>query len=542
MSAAETLRFALVATPNRVGDLDLNLERHLEWMRRARDRGADVVAFPECSLTGYGGGREHAIGLRDERIDRVRALAEEIGVRALVGLAERAGTHVHSSCALVGPSGVVGATRKINCIPEEDDVFAAGHDLPVFEVKGRRIGIAICADASVYEVPKILALRGAEIVFCPHANAHPGLRGDPQQWKSWRLRTWRRFLPDCGVYMLGCNLAGDETETGRARFCGGALALDPLGELLAQTEEGAAGESMVLVDLPRRENPARPLLDCLRPEILYGRSRWVFGRRASATSLESSECGAAAANVAEPSTADQATYWCAGAIAFHRMSSLGNYPIPTDPVRARMMAARVPEGVQAAAHALSSMSVGSALDRRRSTRQFGPAALAQTSLSALLWAGYGRQSQAADGEQRTVPSPGGFYALKAFVVARHVEGLAPGLYAYDPSEHRLSLVRAVEISAHRWFHDADDIRYEDASAWIVLVAQLDTVAGKYGERAYRHVLLEAGHVGQSISLAATVLDVACVAAGGFDDRAVADDIPLAHAGHLPVHCIVVGSR
>lgn len=526
------LRLALVSVPNQPGRVRDNLELHVRWIERAAERGAHAVLFPECGLTGYALPSAAALSREGPELDEIAEACRRHGVFAFVGFAEADRDRVFSTCAVVGPRGPLGAVRKINGIPEEANVFGAGTALPVFEVAGRRIGVAICADASTYEVPKILALRGAEIVVCPHANAHPGLRGSAKRWVEWRLSKWRRFMPDLGVDLVGSNLGGSvETEGGATRtFAGGVVALSPEGVV-------ADDDAMCIVRLAPRTNPALPLFECLRPNILYGRTGWAYGR------VEEDAPPTATA----PQTRDArvAQYHAASALAYHRASRLGDYPIP--PVDLRDEPWAIDDTVDGvctvdASHAMSlrEASLADVLNRRRSRRAFAAAPLSSSVLASLLWSAYGRQRASDDPEHRTVPSAGGLYPLRLFVIVERDAGFGVGAFVYVPQRGVLRRYDEAPISSVGWFA-TDDVDYGAASATLVIVAEIERVAVKYGERGYRYALLEAGHVAQNVVLAAAALDVACVPVGGFDDRATSNALKLDRATHLPVHCLVLGA-
>lgn len=161
---------------------------------------------------------------------------------------------------------------------------------------------------------------------------------------------------------------------------------------------------------------------------------------------------------------------------------------------------------------------------RRSRHRFSgkPLALATLAQILLLGDGVSARVRAADGIEwalRTAPSGGGLYPVELYCVAWRVDGLVPGLYHYEPMAHALTQVRPGEfrqaLAEATYLHR----ELEEAAACLILSAVFGRSKFKYGERAYRFVLLEAGHIAQNVLLAATAAGCGGLPVGGFtDDR------------------------
>jgi SagB-type dehydrogenase family enzyme len=188
------------------------------------------------------------------------------------------------------------------------------------------------------------------------------------------------------------------------------------------------------------------------------------------------------------------------------------------------------------------MPLGKALAARRSARSFATTPLPLRELAALLRAGYGitGELRAGDGVQplRAAPSGGALYPLELTVGARHVEGLEPGLYHFDPLDDALEKVREgpVAIAATTPFADIA----AEAAAVIVVSAVFWRSRFKYGLRGYRFALLEAGHVAQNILLAAAALELASVPLGGFYDRRVDEVLGVNGVDESALYLLCVG--
>jgi SagB-type dehydrogenase family enzyme len=183
---------------------------------------------------------------------------------------------------------------------------------------------------------------------------------------------------------------------------------------------------------------------------------------------------------------------------------------------------------------------------RRSQRAFADEPIAGDELSALLQAGYGvtgaLESPAGVRPMplRSVPSGGALYPLELYVGALRVEGLKPGLYHFDPLRPGLEVLRA-------------GLAPDDAAALstypeivsgcgvVVLVAAIfGRTRFKYGLRGYRFALLEAGHVGQNLVLAATALGLGAVPLGGFYDRPTDEFLGLDGVNESTLYTIAIG--
>ena len=126
---------------------------------------------------------------------------------------------------------------------------------------------------------------------------------------------------------------------------------------------------------------------------------------------------------------------------------------------------------------------------------------------------------------KTSPSAGARQPLETYLLAVNVDGLRPGLYHYVPDAHSLELVKKGATARTIARYVPDQPWYESAAALLILTAVFARTQWRYPfPRAYRSVLLEAGHVCQTFCLAATWLGLAPFCTGRFADAAVERDI------------------
>src|SRR5262249_28190897 len=204
-------------------------------LREAAGRGARLVVFPECAVTGYcfdckEEALPHAEPLPGPASDALAAECGRLGVWAVVGLLERAASDLFNACVLVGPAGLAAPYRKIHLPFLGVDRFTTPGDRPfaVHDLGGLRVGMNICYDGSFPESARVLMLLGADLVVLP-TNWPPGALSTVQYLIQ------ARALENL-VYYAAVNRVGEERGF---RFIGLSRLVDPFGELLAASSDSA---------------------------------------------------------------------------------------------------------------------------------------------------------------------------------------------------------------------------------------------------------------------------------------------------------------
>ncbi len=273
------VRVASVQFEHAAGDKEANFGKIRRFVRQAVERQVEILAFPECCITGYW-------FLRKLTRDGLLALAERVpdgpSTRALAGLSKEHGMTIgaglveldddgllHNTYVVAMPDGGWQRHRKIHAF-ESDDIVP-GSEFTVFDTPhGCRVAVLICYDCNINENVRIAALMGADVLLAPHqtggcASKNPHQMGviDRRAWderhvnpdaieaelKGDKGRAWlMRWLPsrahDNGMFVVFSNGVGvddDEVRTGNA------MILDPYGRILAETWR--AGDGMVVADL-----------------------------------------------------------------------------------------------------------------------------------------------------------------------------------------------------------------------------------------------------------------------------------------------------
>jgi predicted amidohydrolase len=262
-----------------LGDLEANVSRHLAWARKGLASGADLIVFPELSLTGYllqDLASEVAVSLREP--GPMRPLLEmSRRIPMVVGLVEEsAGHRFHNSAAFLAGGRVLHVHRKVY-LPtygmfDEGRFFAAGERLEAFTTPFGRMGLLICEDFWHPSAALVLAQDGADCLVVLSAGPTEGIdrrRGLIGQ------ETWRGLAKVTAqmqtVFVLYVNRVGFEDGVS---FAGGSCAFDPLGECLA--DGPVLEDGLVLCDLERAAlRRARVLYPLLRDERLQVLAREI---------------------------------------------------------------------------------------------------------------------------------------------------------------------------------------------------------------------------------------------------------------------------
>jgi SagB-type dehydrogenase family enzyme len=181
---------------------------------------------------------------------------------------------------------------------------------------------------------------------------------------------------------------------------------------------------------------------------------------------------------------------------------------------------------------------------RRSTRRFCRTPIGIADLASLLHFGYG-VSSVNEGTQyvrsfRAAPSGGALYPLEIYFHAALVGDLPAGVFHYNPSRNSLRLIREGDLVSSVASCLIQPEVAEGASVLFFLTALFQRSTFKYGERAYRFTLLEAGHVAQNINLAAAGLGLGTLNLGGYFDHDVDELLGLNGLTHSTIYLVAVG--
>jgi predicted amidohydrolase len=260
----KNLKIATAQFEHKSGDKDYNLSIIKRLSQRAAQQGADVIAFHECSVTGYTFARhldkQQMLDLAEvipsgESLSALTAYALEYDIIILAGLFEKdENDNLFKAQVCVDKNGLVAKHRKLH--PFINPHLQPGTSYTVFEILGWKCGILICYDNNVIENVRATKLLGADIIFMPHVtmctpSTRPGAGFvDAKLWKDkasnakqlreefdgLKGRAWlMKWLParayDNAVYAIFSNPIGMDDDQLKN---GCSMVIDPYGDVIAE--------------------------------------------------------------------------------------------------------------------------------------------------------------------------------------------------------------------------------------------------------------------------------------------------------------------
>jgi predicted amidohydrolase len=260
---------AQIAT--RLGDVDANLALHLDIIQQAKSRGAELVVFPELSLTGYVlQDLTPSVARRpvpeDPTFSPLFTASKDIDI--IVGFVEAESRHrFYIAAAYLSGGKVLHVHRKVYLptygLFDEGRFFAWGDQIRAFDSPFGRIGILICEDFWHASPPYLLWLDGAEILFLISASPGRGISGDERlESARWVERINQAYASLFTTYVIHTNRVGFEDGL---HFWGGATAFNPDGQLLVRGPYHEPALTLVQLDLAQLHR-IRTRLPLLRDE------------------------------------------------------------------------------------------------------------------------------------------------------------------------------------------------------------------------------------------------------------------------------------
>jgi len=233
------IRIAAVITCAPAAAIRDNFNRMAHWAGRAKAEGAAIVCFPELNITGYITSPdvfEYAEPVPGPSAQRIVDLAEKKQITILAGIAEKdTRGRVFATHLVAEPGKKILKYRKLHIAPPEAGVYTPGQSIPLFEAGGIKFGIQLCYDSHFPELATQMALKGADLIFIPHASP----RGTPEE----KFTSWMRHLParafDNSVFVVACNQACENHK--QMQFPGITVIIGPSGEIIKKDLSGREG-------------------------------------------------------------------------------------------------------------------------------------------------------------------------------------------------------------------------------------------------------------------------------------------------------------
>lgn len=258
------LKITTAQFENRSGDKTYNLSVIRKLALKAAEEGSQVIAFHECSITGYTFARhlskEQMLELAEPVPDgaSVAALtdiARTAGITVLAGLFEKdSDNKLYKTYVCVNENGLVAKYRKLH--PFINPHLTPGDAYCVFDLHGWKCGILICYDNNIIENVRATALLGAQVIFMPHVtmctpSTRPGagfvdaalwekresdptslrLEFDGMKGRDWLLKWLPSRAYDNAVYVVFSNPIGMDDDQLKN---GCSMIIDPFGDIIAE--------------------------------------------------------------------------------------------------------------------------------------------------------------------------------------------------------------------------------------------------------------------------------------------------------------------
>lgn len=294
----QEIKISTAQFENRNRDKTYNLSVIDKLTKQASDQGSQVIAFHECSVTGYSFARKLS---KDQMLDIAELIPTGHSTVALIEIARRhkmvvlAGffekdihDDLYKAYICVGPDGLIAKFRKLH--PFINPYLKPGNEYCVFDLFGWKCGILICYDNNIIENVRATRLLGADIIFMPHVtmctpSSRPGAGFvDPQLWmdreknpeplrsefdglkgRSWLLKWLPARAYDNAVYVVFSNPIGMDDDQLKN---GCSMIIDPFGEIIAEcrTFEDSIVTASITPDKLTKSGGFR-YLNARRPEL-----------------------------------------------------------------------------------------------------------------------------------------------------------------------------------------------------------------------------------------------------------------------------------
>ena len=170
--------------------------------------------------------------------------------------------------------------------------------------------------------------------------------------------------------------------------------------------------------------------------------------------------------------------------------------------------------------AAGAMILDRALRQRKSIRDFQQQPVSKEQLSYLLWASTGIQRVENGYEFRTAPSAGALYPIETYVIVNDVIDLEEGVYHYSIKAHQLEQLKPGQFRQEITAAALGQGMCQTSAVVFVWSAVFERCKWKYGQRAYRYIYLDAGHIAENLALAAVSLNLGSCEIGALYDNQV----------------------
>jgi NAD+ synthase (glutamine-hydrolysing) len=270
------LRIALVQLSTMLGNVQFNLEKHLSYAKQAIQEGADLLVFPELSLTGYVlQDLVPTVACRAAQDDEVfhPLLEASRAIDLMIGFVDEDARHrFYIASAYLSQGKVLHVHHKVYLptygLFDEGRFFAQGKTIRAFNTRFGRFGMLICEDFWHASPPYLLWLDGADVLLFASASPGRGLDSEGKlESSAWVEHTNRAYAGLFTTFVAHSNRSGFEDGL---NYWGGATIFDPDGKLVVQGPYFKEAMISAEIDLNQlhRTRARMPLLRDEQPQLV----------------------------------------------------------------------------------------------------------------------------------------------------------------------------------------------------------------------------------------------------------------------------------
>ena len=270
------INLALTQIATKLGNVQANLEKHLDYIKQATTRKADLIVFPELSLTGYvlqdlASTVSHKPTDDDPVFKPLLEASQNLDI--VVGFVDEDTRHrFYIASAYLSAGRVLHVHHKVY-LPtygmfDEGRFFAHGDSIRAFDTRFGRMGMLICEDFWHASPPYLLWLDGADVLLFCSASPGRGLNEHDKLESAWWVENVNQSYANLFTsFVVHSNRVGYEDGL---NFWGGATVFDPGGERLAHGPYFEEALTMATLDLNqiRRTRARLPLMRDERADLV----------------------------------------------------------------------------------------------------------------------------------------------------------------------------------------------------------------------------------------------------------------------------------
>ena len=223
---------------SQLGDFEGNLAKVVAGLERAERDRVEIVSFPECFLTGYPDteelARRDAFAVDSIKMMKLLDATSRFSAVTIVGFNETRGADLFNTVVVAHKGHLLGTYSKCSAYMP---FHKQGREFPVFTHNGLTFGVVICSDGGYIEPARLLAIKGAKVIFAPHFN-YIGKEGLIGHFMKVRADHIARAVENCIYFVRGNNVSvGKEeciTKSDGVGY-GDSYIVDPHGEIVIRS-------------------------------------------------------------------------------------------------------------------------------------------------------------------------------------------------------------------------------------------------------------------------------------------------------------------